>query len=101
MSRTNNIDSAAFRSSAEFFLLTELAEELMPERQTEFMALFHEHFVIMRSADTLVQIRNGHVVLIDKIYGEIKKNIKARNDMKLIYEKGDEHDLPKIHIHKT
>ena len=36
MSRTNSLDSAAFRSSAEFFLLTELAEELMPERQTEF-----------------------------------------------------------------
>ena len=101
MSRSNSIDAAAFRSSAEFFLLSNLAEELMPERQTEFMTLFHEHFTIMRSADTLVQLRNGHVVLIDKIYAEIKKNIKARNDIKLIYEKGSEHDLPKINIQKT
>jgi len=101
MSRSNAIDAAAFRASAEFFLLSNLAEDLMPDRQTEFMSLFHEHFTIMRAADTIVNIRNGHVVLIDKIYAEIKKNIKERNDIKLIYEKGDEHDLPKITIQKT
>ena len=98
MSRTNSIDSAAFRASAEYFLLNDLAIRLSTEKEQFYLALFQEHFTYMRNADTLTQIRNSHNKFIDDIQNDLRQVVKSRTDIKLVYDKND--TTPKIDIIK-
>ena len=98
MSRTNSIDSAAFRASAEYFLLNDLAIRLSPDKENFYLALFQEHFTYMRNADTLTQIRNSHSKFIDDIQNDLRQVVKSRTDIKLVYDKND--TTPKIDIIK-
>ena len=98
MSRTNSIDSAAFRASAEYFLLNDLAIRLSPDKENFYLALFQEHFTYMRNADTLIQIRNSHNKFIDDIQKDLREVVKNRKDIKLVYDKDD--SAPKIDIIK-
>ena len=98
MSRTNSIDSAAFRASAEYFLLNDLAIRLSPDKENFYLALFQEHFTYMRNADTLTQIRNSHSKFIDDIQKDLRQVVKSRTDIKLVYDKDDA--TPKIDIIK-
>ena len=98
MSRTNSIDSAAFRASAEYFLLNDLAIRLSTEKEQFYLALFQEHFTYMRNADTLTQIRNSHNKFIDDIQNDLRQVVKSRTDIKLVYDKDETN--PKIDIIK-
>ena len=98
MSRTNSIDSAAFRASAEYFLLNDLAIRLSPDKENFYLALFQEHFTYMRTADTLIQIRNAHNKFIEDIQKDLREVVKNRNDIKLVYDKDETN--PKIDIIK-
>jgi hypothetical protein len=92
------MDAAAFRASAEYFLLNDLAIRLSPEKENFYLALFQEHFTFMRNADTLIQIRNAHSKFIDDIQKDLREIVKSRNDIKLVYDKDDA--APKIDIIK-
>ena len=98
MSRTNSMDAAAFRASAEYFLLNDLSIRLSPDKEQFYLALFQEHFSFMRNADTLTQIRNAHSKFIDDIQKDLREVVKNRNDIKLVYDKDD--STPKIDIIK-
>ena len=98
MSRTNSMDAAAFRASAEYFLLNDLSIRLSPDKEQFYLALFQEHFTYMRTAETLIQIRNAHNKFIDDIQKDLREVVKNRNDIKLVYDKDDV--TPKIDIIK-
>ena len=98
MSRTNSMDAAAFRASAEYFLLSDLSIRLSPDKEQFYLALFQEHFSYMRNAETLTQIRNAHTKFIDDIQTDLREVVKNRNDIKLVYDKDDV--TPKIDIIK-
>ena len=92
------MDAAAFRASAEYFLLNDLSIRLSPDKEQFYLALFQEHFTYMRNADTLTQIRNAHSKFIDDIQKDLREVVKNRNDIKLVYDKDDV--TPKIDIIK-
>ena len=96
MSRTNSMDAAAFRASAEYFLLSDLSIRLSPEKEQFYLALFQEHFSYMRNAETLTQIRNAHCKFIDDIQKDLREVVKNRKDIKLVYDKDE--TTPKIDI---
>ena len=98
MSRTNSMDAAAFRASAEYFLLNDLAIRLSPDKENFYLALFQEHFTYMRTAETLIQIRNAHNKFIEDIQKDLREVVKNRNDIKLVYDKDETN--PKIDIIK-
>jgi hypothetical protein len=92
------MDAAAFRASAEYFLLNDLSIRLSPDKEQFYLALFQEHFTYMRTADTLIQIRNAHSKFIDDIQKDLREVVKNRNDIKLVYDKDEA--TPKIDIIK-
>jgi len=96
MSRTNSMDAAAFRASAEYFLLSDLSIRLSPDKEQFYLALFQEHFSYMRNAETLTQIRNAHCKFIDDIQKDLREVVKNRKDIKLVYDKDE--TTPKIDI---
>ena len=98
MSRSNSVDAAAFRASAEYFLLNDLAIRLSPDKENFYLALFQEHFSYLRNAETLIQIRNSHNKFIDDIQNDLRQVVKSRTDIKLVYDKDDA--APKIDIIK-
>ena len=98
MSRTNSMDAAAFRASAEYFLLNDLSIRLSPDKEQFYLALFQEHFTYMRNADTLIQIRNAHNKFIEDIQKDLREIVKSRTDIKLVYDKDEA--TPKIDIIK-
>jgi hypothetical protein len=98
MSRSNSVDAAAFRASAEYFLLNDLAIRLSPDKENFYLALFQEHFSYLRNAETLIQIRNSHNKFIDDIQKDLRQVVKSRTDIKLVYDKDD--TTPKIDIIK-
>ena len=98
MSRSNSVDAAAFRASAEYFLLNDLAIRLSPDKENFYLALFQEHFSYLRNADTLTQIRNSHNKFIEDIQKDLREIVKSRTDIKLVYDKDDA--TPKIDIIK-
>jgi len=100
MSRTNAIDAAAFRASAEYYLLNDLAIRLVPDKSEFYLALFNEHFTYMRNAETLTQMRNAHNKFITDIQDDLRAIVKEIPEgIKLVYDK--EAATPKVDIVKS
>jgi len=97
MSRSNSLDAAAFRASAEYFLLNDLAIRISQDKSEFYLALFNEHFSFMRNAETLTQMRNAHNKFIGDIQTDLRKMVKALPEgIKLVYDKDEK--LPKVNI---
>ena len=99
MSRSNSLDAAAFRASAEYFLLNDLAIRISQDKSEFYLALFNEHFSFMRNAETLTQMRNAHQKFLEDIQTDLRKMVKELPEgIKLVYDKDDK--VPKVSIMK-
>ena len=97
MSRSNSLDAAAFRASAEYFLLNDLAIRIDNDKAEFYLALFQEHFSFMRNAETSTQMRNAHNKYIGDIQEDLRRMIKELPEgIKLVYDKDDK--VPKVSI---
>ena len=97
MSRSNSLDAAAFRASAEYFLLNDLAIRIDNDKAEFYLALFQEHFAFMRNAETSTQMRNAHNKYIGDIQEDLRRMIKELPEgIKLVYDKDDK--VPKVSI---
>jgi len=99
MSRSNSLDAAAFRASAEYFLLNDLAIRIDNDKAEFYLALFQEHFSFMRNAETSTQMRNAHNKFIGDIQEDLRRMIKELPEgIKLVYDKDEK--VPKVSIMK-
>jgi len=97
MSRSNSLDAAAFRASAEYFLLNDLAIRIDNDKAEFYLALFQEHFSFMRNAETSTQMRNAHQKFIGDIQEDLRRMIKELPEgIKLVYDKDER--IPKVNI---
>ena len=97
MSRSNSLDAAAFRASAEYFLLNDLAIRIDNDKAEFYLGLFQEHFTYMRNAETSTQMRNAHNKFIGDIQEDLRRMIKELPEgIKLVYDKDDK--VPKVSI---
>ena len=97
MSRSNSLDAAAFRASAEYFLLNDLAIRIDNDKAEFYLGLFQEHFTYMRNAETSTQMRNAHNKFIGDIQEDLRRMIKELPEgIKLVYDKDER--IPKVNI---